>query len=146
VVPQNIAKRGVETIDNVRYVFDKVVDTEIDFLLTIRLPDIGVCIPQDLIYSGTHLYLTKDFGHWIQVLQTMLRSDDELFLPGHGFPADKNEVACNIEYLSAAKQAYESGLKNEAFKKYLLQRYPSRLCPGIFDIYLPRLFDGASQY
>jgi glyoxylase-like metal-dependent hydrolase (beta-lactamase superfamily II) len=146
VVPQNIARPGVETIDGVKYIFSRVIDTEIDFLLTIRLPELGVYIPQDLIYSGTHLYLTKDMEHWIQILQEMLISDYDMFLPGHGFPADKNEVARNIEYLSAAKQAIDNGLANEAFKDFLLQRYPERKCPGIFDIYLPRLFDGASQF
>jgi glyoxylase-like metal-dependent hydrolase (beta-lactamase superfamily II) len=45
VFPKNVAKRGPQTIDGVTYVFDRVVDTEIDFLLTIRLPEIGVCIP-----------------------------------------------------------------------------------------------------
>ena len=146
VVPQNVARRGVETIDGISYVFERVVDTEIDFLLTIRLPELKVSIPQDLIYSGTHLYLTKDFENWIQVLQKMLSSDDELFLPGHGFPAGKDEVARNAEYLSAASAAMTTGLTKSYFKEYLLARYPERKCPGIFDIYLPRLFDAASQF
>jgi len=146
VVPQNVARRGVETIDGVTYAFERVVDTEIDFLLTIRLPELKVSIPQDLIYSGTHLYLTKDFENWIQVLQKMLSSDDELFLPGHGFPAGKDEVARNAEYLCAARAAMTTGLTKSYFKEYLLARYPERKCPGIFDIYLPRLFDAASQF
>ena len=42
VVPQNVVKPGVETIDGVRkYIFDRVTDTEIDFLLTIRLPELA---------------------------------------------------------------------------------------------------------
>lgn len=146
VVPQNIARPGAETIDGVKYIFSRVIDTEIDFLLTIRLPELGVYIPQDLIYSGTHLYLTTGMGHWIRVLEEMLVSDYELFMPGHGWPTDKIEVARNIEYLSAAKLAVDNGLKNDAFKTFMLQRYPERKCPGIFDIYLPRLFGGASQY
>lgn len=147
VVPQNIAGPGEETIDGVKYVFDRVTDTEIDFLLTIGLPELGVYIVQDLIYSGTHLYLTKDMEHWIRILQEMLVSDYELFMPGHGLPADRNEVARNSEYLSAASQAISSeGLPKEAFKDFLVQRYPERKCPGIFDIYLPRLFDAASQF
>ncbi|MDI4232501.1 MBL fold metallo-hydrolase [Bradyrhizobium sp. Arg237L] len=146
VVPQNVVKRGTETVDGITYVFDKVIDTEIDFLLTMRLPELQVCIPQDLIYSGTHLYLTKDFGNWIKVLQKMLASDDKLFLAGHGFPANRTEVAKNIEYLSAASQAMARGLNKDDFKEHLLRRYPGRLCPGIFDIYLPRLFDAASQF
>jgi glyoxylase-like metal-dependent hydrolase (beta-lactamase superfamily II) len=146
VVPQNIVKPGAETIDGVKYIFDRVIDTEIDFLLTIRLPELGVYIAQDLIYSGTHLYLTNSMEHWIQILETMLTSDYELFMPGHGLPADKNEVARNIEYLSAAKGAYDKGLKDGAFQQFLMERYPDRKCSGIFAIYLPRLFDGAGSF
>jgi len=146
VVPGSIARPGVDTIDGVTYVIGRVTDTEIDFHLTIHLPENGVCILQDLTYSGTHLYLTKDMDRWIRVLATLLRSDYEIFLAGHGLPANKDEVARNIEYLAAAKQALDSGLTNDAFKGYLLARYPERKCPGIFDIYLPRLFDAARQY
>ncbi|GAB2831755.1 MBL fold metallo-hydrolase [Lentzea nigeriaca] len=146
VVPEQVVSPGDETIDGVRYVFDLVTDTETDFHLTIKLPDLGVYFAQDLVYSGTHLYLSKDMGHWIAVLQEMLLEDYDLFLPGHGLPADKNEVARNIEYLLAARQAIGDGLTGDAFKSFLLQRYPERKCPGIFDIYLPRLFGNASDY
>jgi glyoxylase-like metal-dependent hydrolase (beta-lactamase superfamily II) len=146
VVPQNVARLGEETIDGVTYVFSKVIDTEIDFHLIVKLPEAGVYIAQDLIYSGTHLYLTKDMDHWIQILEELLVSDYELFLPGHGLPADKSEVARNVEYLSAARQAISDGITKDAFKSFMLQRYPERKCPGVFDIYLPRLFDGASDF
>ncbi|MEU3844568.1 MBL fold metallo-hydrolase [Streptomyces sp. NPDC028635] len=145
-VPKEVAGPGEETIDGLRYVFDRVTDTEIDYHLTIRLPEVGVYVAQDLIYSGTHLYLTKHMDHWSRVLQDMLASDYELFMPGHGLPADKNEVARNIEYLSAARQAVGDGLTDDAFKNFMLRRYPERRCPGIFDIYMPRLFGGASDY
>ncbi|MEU4849094.1 MBL fold metallo-hydrolase [Streptomyces gilvosporeus] len=146
VVPKQVVSPGGETIDGVRYVFDRVTDTEIDYHLTIRLPELGVYVAQDLLYSGTHLYLTKHLDHWIRVLQEMLVSDYELFLPGHGLPADKNEVARNVEYLSTARQAIGNGLADDAFKAFMLQRYPERKCPGIFDIYMPRLFGSASDY
>ncbi|HEX7659542.1 MAG TPA: MBL fold metallo-hydrolase [Pseudonocardiaceae bacterium] len=146
VVPEKVVSPGEEKIDGVRYIFDRVTDTEIDFHLTIRLPEVGAYFTQDLIYSGTHLYLTKHMDHWIKVLRDMLLSDYELFMPGHGLPADKNEVARNSEYLSAAREAIGNGLTDDAFKEFLIQRYPERRCPGIFDIYLPRLFGGASDY
>ncbi|MGW3200570.1 MBL fold metallo-hydrolase [Streptomyces sp. NPDC001118] len=146
VVPKQAVSPGTETIDGVKYVFDRVTETEIDFHLTVRLPDLRVYFTQDLIYSGTHLYLTSHMDHWIRVLQEMLLSDYDLFMPGHGLPADKNEVARNIEYLSAARQAIGNGLAGDAFKAFMLQRYPERKCPGIFDIYMPRLFGGASDY
>jgi glyoxylase-like metal-dependent hydrolase (beta-lactamase superfamily II) len=145
-VPQGAVGPGEESIDGLTYVFDRVIDTEIDSLLTIRLPDLGVHIVQDLVYSGTHLYLTQDIGHWIAVLDDLLLSDTDLFLPGHGLPAGKDEVARNVEYLSAAGQAIANGLAGDAFKTFMLERYPDRKCPGIFDIYLPRLFGGAREY
>jgi glyoxylase-like metal-dependent hydrolase (beta-lactamase superfamily II) len=145
-VPDRVVGPGEETIDGVRYVFDRVTETEIDFHLTIGLPDLGVYVCQDLVYSGTHLYLTSNLRHWITVLAELLTSDYDLFMPGHGLPADRNEVARNIEYLSAAGHAVANGLTNDAFKAFMLQRYPERRCPGIFDIYLPRLFGGAASY
>ncbi|GAA2903627.1 MBL fold metallo-hydrolase [Actinoplanes cyaneus] len=146
VVPQEIVEPGEETVDGVGYVFDRVTDTEIDVALTVAVPEAGVLAAQDLIYSGTHLYLTAHLEEWTRVLETMLVSDYELFLPGHGLPADKNEVARNIEYLAAAGQAIAGGLTGKSFKDFMIQRYPERRCPGIFDIYLPRLFDGAGDY
>lgn len=145
-IPNGPVCAGEERIDGVRYVFDKVVDTEIDFLLTIALPDLGVFIAQDLIYSGTHLYLTQSMQHWIRVLQGILLDDYDLFLAGHGVPADRNEVARNIEYLTVAMDAAGKGLVNQEFKHFMLERYPERKCPAIFDIYMPRLFDSARQY
>jgi glyoxylase-like metal-dependent hydrolase (beta-lactamase superfamily II) len=153
-------------IDGVEYVFSKVTDTEIDFHLIIELPALKVAIVQDLIYSGTHLYLskeirsnppkkgtpeylpylTKNIDHWIKILSEMLRSKNDLFMPGHGLPADKIEVARNVEYLAAAKSAIYRGLTDDLFKDFMLQRYPGRLCPKIFDIYMPRLFHEKRDY
>ncbi|MGZ9722010.1 MBL fold metallo-hydrolase [Rhizobium miluonense] len=146
IIPEKSVSPGEEIIDGVKYAFKKITDTEIDFLLAIGLPDLRIYIVQDLIYSGTHLYLTKYMNNWIRILEDMLVSDYEFFMPGHGFPADKSEVARNIEYLSAGMQAVGDGLANDAFKDFMLQRYPERKCPGIFDIYVPRLFDGASEF
>ncbi len=146
VVPEEVVQPGEETIDGIRYVFDVVTDTEIDFHLTIKLPELGVCIAQDLLYSGTHLYLSSGMRHWIRVLGQLLTEDYDLFLAGHGLPADKNEVARNIEYLSAAMAAVADGLSGDDFKDVMIARYPERRCPGIFDIYLPRLFGGAASY
>ncbi|MGG7519520.1 MBL fold metallo-hydrolase [Allorhizobium undicola] len=147
LIPQHAVEAGTkEVIDGVTYVFDKIVDTEIDYLLTIRLPDQRVFIAQDLIYSGTHLYLTKYMNHWIDILGKMLTSEDELFLPGHGLPADKDEVARNIQYLTIAMEAVERGLTNDAFQRFMMESFPERKCAGIFKIYMPRLFDNASEF
>jgi glyoxylase-like metal-dependent hydrolase (beta-lactamase superfamily II) len=146
VIPQEAAKPGEEDIDGVAYVIDKVTDTEIDFHLTIGIPDMGVFFAQDLVYSGTHLYVTQHMDHWIRVLGELLTGEYELFMPGHGLPADKNEVARNIEYLAAAREAVSDGLTGEDYKQFLLRRYPERRSPGIFDIYVSRLFGEARDF
>jgi glyoxylase-like metal-dependent hydrolase (beta-lactamase superfamily II) len=146
VVPEVVAEPGEEDVDGVTYLLAKVTEAEVDYQLTIALPQLAVYFAQDLLYSGTHLYLTKQMDRWIQVLNALLTTDYELFMPGHGLPADKNEVARNVEYLAAARQAIADGLTQEDFRDFLLHRYPDRACPGIFDIYLPRLFDEARDY
>ena len=56
-----------ETIDGVKYLFEEENDGEVEAQLTIKLPDLGVAIVQDLIYSGTHLYLSKTMDHWRRI-------------------------------------------------------------------------------
>lgn len=146
VAPRYTVAPGRENIDGVEYVFEKVTGTEIDFMLTIGLPELGVYIPQDLVYSGTHLYLTKDMAHWLEVLQSLTTSDYNVFLAGHGVPAGKDELQRNMQYLSAARQAIGEGLAADAFREFMIRSFPERKCPGIFDIYLPRLFGNAQDY
>jgi sugar phosphate isomerase/epimerase/glyoxylase-like metal-dependent hydrolase (beta-lactamase superfamily II) len=138
-------KRREETIDGVKYVFEKVNNAEVESQLIIKLPDLGVAIVQDLIYSGTHLYLTKDMDHWRKLLQKLAWSDYKTFLAGHGEPADKKELRANIEYLIAAQRAFDGGLSEDELQEFLVERYPGRLCRGIFPIYLPRLYGRASE-
>lgn len=130
----------VETIDGVKYVFEEEDDGEVEAQLTIKLPDLGVAIVQDLIYSGTHLYLSKTMDHWRRILQELAQSDYKTFLAGHGGPADKEELLANMEYLIAAQRMFAAGKKLEELQQYLVARYPERLCQGIFPICLPRLY------
>jgi glyoxylase-like metal-dependent hydrolase (beta-lactamase superfamily II) len=144
-----------ETIDGVKYVFEKERDAEVEAQLTIKLPDLGVAIVQDLIYSRTHLYLSRSasvpptappleastaMAHWRKILQTLAESGYTTFLAGHGRPANEEELLANIEYLDAARQAFVSGKKEDELQKYLVGEFPGRRCPGIFPIYLPRLY------
>jgi glyoxylase-like metal-dependent hydrolase (beta-lactamase superfamily II) len=141
-LPTHEVKGGTTAvIDSIKYEFVSDVDTEIDYHLSIKLPELGVFIIQDMIYSGGHYYITRDFDNWIAVLQGYVDSEYELFLPGHGAPADKAEIKTGIEYLKTAQRAFKSGLKGEAFKAKLMEAYPNRTGAAVFDIYLPRLFE-----
>ena len=67
-------------------------------------------------------------------------------LPGRGEIFD---ISGDLELIgreTVARQAVADGLTGDAFKSFLVQRYPERKCPGIFDIYLPRLFGDARSF
>lgn len=139
-IPQNEVQVGKEMIDGVNYEFVVHQHTETEFHLSIKLPDLKVFVIQDLIYSGAHVYITKDIDNWVNVLNSLLDSEFEIFLAGHGEPADKNEVTNNIAYLLTAKEILATNPTPEEFKEKLLNTYPSRSGAAVFDIYLPRLF------
>ena len=140
VIPGNTVSAGTEVVDGVT--IEHVVNTnaETDYQLALKLPELGVYITQDLLYSGQHVYITQDLDNWISILGGIEASDYELFLPGHGVPADKAEVRNNIKYLEAAKKAYAESADAEAFKNTLLEAFPERSGVAIFDIYLPYLY------
>lgn len=140
VIPTHEITPGREVIDGVTFDHDVVRNAETETQLTIGLPDLGVFIAQDLIYSGGHLYIEKDVTGWIEVLQQLLDSEWTTFLPGHGAPADKAEVAANIEYLQTASQIYADSPDAETYKAAILARYPVRSGAAIIDIYAPRLY------
>ncbi len=141
-MPIRTVSPGIEEIDGLRYIHEKVTDAESDNLLTIKLPDLGIHIVQDLLYSGSHPYLTHSLEHWVEVLQGLLDSEYDTFLPGHGLPANKEEVQANISYLQTAHDLLAKGATAASLKTDLLAAFPERTGSAVFDIYLPRLFAG----
>ncbi|RLC02043.1 MAG: hypothetical protein DRI57_30455, partial [Deltaproteobacteria bacterium] len=56
VVPTRVIEPGAETIDGVRYEFERYEDGEASEQLVIRLPDLNILIVQDLAFNSLHLY------------------------------------------------------------------------------------------
>lgn len=139
-VPQNTVEPGTEIIDGIKFEFVKHLHTETEYHLSVRIPDAKVFILQDLVYSGSHIYLTRDFDNWINSLVEIYNSDYEFFFAGHGNPCGKDEIRENYEYLSYAKELFNSGASKDELKNSLLNKYPNRQGAAIIDIYLPRLY------
>jgi glyoxylase-like metal-dependent hydrolase (beta-lactamase superfamily II) len=149
LVPQNTVNAGTsETIDGLNYEFEAVEGAENEIQLLIKLPEIGVVIAQDLVYSGVHLWLGMGwFDNWINELQKIADlAGYNYILPGHGLPCIKDEVVNNIHYLKMAKSIHEKGLSPEDFKKELLAAYPHREAVMMFDLYLGFLFGQMSSH
>ncbi len=149
LVPQHNMKAGTsEIIDGLNYEFESVEGAENEIQLLIKLPEIGVVIAQDLVYSGVHLWLGMGwFDNWMNELQKVVDLEGyNYILPGHGLPCVKDEVANNIQYLKTAKAIHEKGLSPEDFKKELLAVYPHRESVMMFDLYLGFLFGQMSSH
>lgn len=145
VIPENAVSAGSVTVDGVTYEHVINADAEADIQLALKLPDQGVYITQDLIYSGQHLYITTNFDHWISILRGLESSEYETFLAGHGVPTGKDEIRNNIRYLEFAKEAFADADGAEEFKEALLAEFPERTGEAIFDIYLPHLYGEGGQ-
>jgi glyoxylase-like metal-dependent hydrolase (beta-lactamase superfamily II) len=141
VVPTHAVSPGTEVIDGITFELLVYKHAEVETQLAIGLPDLGICITQDLLYSGGHLYIHKGTeDSWAATLEQLKASKYELFLAGHGAPCDKREIAANIDYLRTAKKIAAESPNVEAYKAALLATFPNRKAPAIIDIYAPALF------
>ncbi|MBT8227809.1 MAG: MBL fold metallo-hydrolase [Dactylosporangium sp.] len=145
VMPQHAVIPGVETIDGLKYELAVVAGAECGAQLVITLPDIAVTVAQDLIYSGAHVYVTRDTQNWISTLGLLAESASTLFLAGHGPVADTAEVRRTIDYLTFAQQTLATAADPQAFKAALLAAYPERTGAVILDICVPRLYAETSE-
>ncbi|MBL7980056.1 MAG: MBL fold metallo-hydrolase [Bacteroidetes Order II. Incertae sedis bacterium] len=143
LVPQHSVTPGTsEVIDGLTYEYEVVEGTESEAQLLIKLPELGTVIAQDLVYSGVHIWLGMGwFEKWTAELQRLADTDGyDYILAGHGLPCTKDEIHNNIRYIQTAQRLFEDGLEQDAFKAQLLEAYPHRESPMMFDLYLGFLF------
>jgi glyoxylase-like metal-dependent hydrolase (beta-lactamase superfamily II) len=145
VLPGHGVVPGVEMIDGVKYEIEVIADAECDAQLLIALPDFGVAIVQDLVYSGAHVYVTPDTRNWVSVLGRLAESAFDVFLAGHGPVADRAEVRRNMEYLTFAQRTLAQAADPDAFKAAMLAAYPDRTGAVLLDICVPRLYGQAGD-
>ncbi|MFD4599801.1 MBL fold metallo-hydrolase [Streptomyces sp. NPDC058464] len=134
VTPTVEISPGTEVIDGVPFVFEAVTGGEAADELVIRLPGHGVLVAQDLVYHATHLFLgNNDIDGWQKVLDTLAADTSyDTILAGHGLPATPAVYAELRDYLAAARELL--GDDGEAYKKAILERYPTHGGPFLIDI------------
>lgn len=143
LVPQHsVAPSTSEVIDGLTYEYEVVESAESEAQLLIKLPELGTVIAQDLVYSGVHIWLGMGwFEKWTAELQRLADTVGyDYILAGHGLPCTKDEIHNNIRYIQTAQRLFEDGLEQDAFKAQLLEAYPHRESPMMFDLYLGFLF------
>ncbi|SEC37805.1 Metallo-beta-lactamase superfamily protein [Streptomyces sp. 3213] len=135
---------GTEVIDGVPFVFEAFSGGEAADELVIKLPEQGVLIAQDLVYHATHLFLgNNDIVGWQQAVDTLgAESSYDTVLAGHGLPAGLEVFGELRRYLADARELL--GDDGEAYKKAILERYPSYGGPFLIDIGNQYLFGAQS--
>lgn len=131
---------GTEVVDGIPFVFQAVSGGEAADELLVKLPEQGVLIAQDLVYHGVHLYLgNNDIAGWQQVVDALAaESGYDTILAGHGLPAGPEIYEEVRRYLADAHELL--GDDGEAYKKAIVDRYPSHVGPFIIDIANRSLF------
>ncbi|MFF3663811.1 MBL fold metallo-hydrolase [Streptomyces olivochromogenes] len=125
---------GTQVIDGVPLVFEAVSGGEAADELVIRLPEQGVMVAQDLVYHDTHLFLgNNDLAGWQKAIENLAaEASYDTILAGHGLPAGPEVYAELRRYLADARDLL--GDDGEAYKKAILERYPSYGGPFLIDI------------
>ncbi len=140
VIPQVVAPGTLE-IDGITYLFEKIVDAEAATQLVIRIPNHGVVVTGDLVYSGVHLILAGGIEPWTTALETVAAvSGYPVVLPGHGAPADASVYNANIQWLATAQQLLDTVDNAEDFKQGLIDAFPNLGMSAAIDFVTPLLF------
>lgn len=141
--PGNVLPVGSEEIDGVRYVFEKRSAAEAAEQLVVVLPELGVTVAQDLVYTKVHPVVTdaSAIDSWIGHLDELSASNDtSLVLAGHGPPTDAQGVAAMKEYLLEAKSLLAETSDPQEFKSALLEAFPDRVGESFVDFSVFFLF------
>lgn len=132
VIPDAVLVPGELVIGGVRFLFDEFHDAESEHTLTITLPDQGITLVADLVAAASdHLFTVQPhFDSWTAVLEK-IRLDVAKFglttlIIGHGAPVGPEALPANIEYLRAAKAAYEASGKADEFVAAVTANIPGR--------------------
>lgn len=145
-LPTYIAEPKEEIIDGVKFIFEIIYDTESAETLVIKIPELRLAIIQDILYNNTHAFITGSVQGWKTALREFRENPDyDIFLPGHGRPADKSDIDNAIIYLEKMEEIKASAKDDEEYKNEVLRLYPNYAGAKLIDIYLPILFSGAKH-
>lgn len=135
-LPEATLSAGETTIDGYTFAFDVVANAEAPEQIIVRLPEVGIAILQDLIYTNAHFFPGVDRANWVSILADLrsLTTYDTL-LAGHGLPTSLGEIDQAIEYLTFASELAEGATTVEDVTVPLQERYPAYGAAGILSFW-----------
>lgn len=135
--PSVIQQPGTETINNVKFIFEKSINNESAVSLIIKIPELGVYIAQDIVYNNIHLFIEGDTKGWETALKKIIGDKKyPTILSGHGKEGGIDLLNNNLKYLSDANLTILATKNKEEFKQAMLKKYPQYGGEQLIDIYL----------
>jgi len=123
--PERIVLPGVETIDGVRFEFLHLQHAETEDALMVGLPDHGILITQDLLYSRVHVFIGEHaFDGWTAALQKTQALDYDILVPGHGTPGGPELYEAMQHYLTVARDAYSKSNDGVELTSRMIAAFP----------------------
>jgi glyoxylase-like metal-dependent hydrolase (beta-lactamase superfamily II) len=136
LVPEGSLEAGTLSIDGVTINVEVVSAAEAPEQVVLRLPDHGVAVLQDLLYSNSHFFPGMDRANWVSVLEG-LRAEGgfDTLLAGHGLPTSPGELTQAIQYLNVASEVAAGATSAEEVIAALKAAYPGYEVEGILDFW-----------
>jgi glyoxylase-like metal-dependent hydrolase (beta-lactamase superfamily II) len=136
LVPEGSLEAGNLTIDGVNINVEVVGAAESPEQVVLRLPDQGVIVMQDLLYSNAHFFPGMDRANWVRVLEGMQAEGGfDTLLAGHGMPTSAGELTQAIRYLNTASEAAASATSADEVIAALTAAYPGYEVEGILQFW-----------
>lgn len=135
--PSVIQQTGEETIENVKFIFERSLNNESAVSLIIKLPELGVYIAQDIVYNKIHLFIEGDTKGWEKALKKMLNEKTyTTVLSGHGKEGKTELLKENLNYLAFVNETILKSKNKEEYKAAILKKFPEYGGEQLIDIYL----------
>jgi glyoxylase-like metal-dependent hydrolase (beta-lactamase superfamily II) len=135
--PSVIQQPGEETIEDVKFIFEKSLNNESAVSLVIKLPEIGLYIAQDIVYNKIHLFIEGDTKGWETALRKIIKEKTyKIVLSGHGKEGGIELLKENLNYLAFVKETILKSKNKEEFKAAIIKKYPEYGGEQLVDIYL----------
>ncbi|MDX2138747.1 MAG: MBL fold metallo-hydrolase [Chloroflexota bacterium] len=135
-VPEGSLTAGTFEVDGVTFEATIVENAEAPEHVVLRLPEHGVLIVQDLLYTNGHAFPGVDRENWIRILEDLREAGDfDTLLSGHGMPTSAGEITQQIQYLTRANEIAAEASTGEEVAAALTEAYPGYEVEGILSFW-----------
>jgi glyoxylase-like metal-dependent hydrolase (beta-lactamase superfamily II) len=135
-LPEASLEAGTFAVDGVTFDVQVYDNAEAPQQIVLRLPDHGVVVAQDLVYTNGHAFPGVDRQNWISILEGLRAAGDfDTLLSGHGMPTSPGELTQMIRYLSLADELAGSATSADDVISALTAEYPGYEVEGILQFW-----------